>query len=266
VHRVLAAHLTDKPYPLPRDPWAEFLMYAALAVTNAIWLFLSNLLLLGLLWKRRFGFEDRELSGYVYYTLILTLSLAIVTPYDQLAYLLLLVGVTGARAKSLKVGMPLVVISAVVGTLNRETEFLLAALLATMALFSSRERARKYALYLAVDLALSSVAYVLIRIVLPGHASLIGGVTLGGKWGLEALFVLAMLVAAMAAILLRIYNDAGPLTAFLILSLPYLLTVLVGGAFRELRLMVPILLSLLCIYVMLARQRTTPYDAARGAI
>lgn len=263
-HRVLAAHLTDKPYPLPRDPGAEFLMYAALAVTNATWLFLSNLLLLGFLWKRRCGFADRELSGYLYYTLILTLSLAVVTPYDQLAYLLLLVGIAGARAKSLKVGMPLVTISALVGTLNRETEFLLAAFLATMALFSSRERARKYALYLAVDLVLSCAVYVMIRMMLPGHASLIGYVTLGGKWGPEALLVLAMLVAGMAAISLRIYNDAAPLTAFLIFSLPYLLTILVGGEFRELRLMTPILLSLLCIYVMLERQGAD--DAARDAI
>jgi hypothetical protein len=254
LYHFLSTHIADKPYPLPRDSSGSFLFYYAYAISNAAYFFVGNVLLLSLLWVKGKGFRDRELLLYFYYTLLLALSMAVVTPYDQLAYLLLLLGVLGARARSPVIGGVLIAISAIAGTLNRETEFLLAAFLVTMALFSSSTMAKRCWLYLGVDLGLSVCVYIGVRLMLPGRVNLIQDVTLGGKWGIESLFILAALLAVGAVFAMRLYNSARPLLVFLACCLPYLLTVLIGGIFRELRLMVPLLLLTLCIYLLLSRE------------
>lgn len=249
----LASRMADKKYLLPRDTSGSFLLYGAFAILNGFYLLLSNVLLLSLLWIKRKGIADRELSFYLYYTLLLALSLAVVTPYDQLAYLILLVGFFSARVKSHKIGVLLVVISGVAGTLNRETEFLFASFLFTLALFSRQPRSNRYWIYLAIDLALSFGAYICIRLLIPGKVQIIQGITFGGKWAIQSCFVLALLIAASVVLALRIYNDVLPAAIFLISSIPYFFTIFVGGVFRELRLIVPIVLCILCLYVILAR-------------
>jgi hypothetical protein len=260
----LNSHIADKPYPLPRDPSGSFLLYCAYAISNGAYLFVSNLLLLSLLWVKKKGLMDRELLLYFYYMLLLAMSMAVVTPYDQLAYLLLLVGVLGARAKSQSIGILLVAISAIAGTLNRETEFLLASFLLTMALFSSKTLAKKYWIYLGVDLVLSLGAYIGVRLMIPGRMELIQSLTFGGKWALESAVVLVLLLSAGVALAIRLYNNVSPAFVFLLFSFPYFLTVFIGGVFRELRLMVPVLLCLLCIYLFLNRAVEVPVERGSG--
>jgi len=268
LYHFLQAHVAERPYPLPRDPSGSFLLYGAFAISNGVYFAASNLLLLFFLWIRKAGLRDRELSLYFYYTLLVAMSMAVVTPYDQLAYLLLLIGILGTRSGSVVAGMSLVVISAAAGTLNRETEFLFASFLATMGLFSPRVVARRYWIYLAVDLVISVGLYVGVRIAIPGDVQVIQSMTYGGKWAPESLFVLMMLLVAGVAMAMRLYRDVRPVVVFLILSIPYLLAVLISGVFRELRLMVPILLCVLCIYTLLERtyasERSGSSDAEKG--
>ncbi len=256
VYSVLRAHVAERPYPLPRDQSATFVFYTALVLSNGIYLGLSNLLLLSLLWVKKKGLLDRELSLYFYYTLLLAMSMAVVTPYDQLAYLLLLVGVWGTRVKSPSLGMLLVAISAIAGMFNRETEFLLASFLATIALFSPKPLAKRYGIYLAVDLVLSLSVYVGVRLMSVGDLQVIQAITFGGKWAVQSLVVLGLLLACAIVMARRLYQDVRPALVFLVFSLPYGGAVLIGGEFRELRLLVPLMLSLLCLYVFLDRSTT----------
>jgi hypothetical protein len=253
VYNFLQAHFAERPYPLPRDPSASFLFYSAYVLANGIYFAFTNLLLLSLLWVKKRGLPDRELLVYFFYTLLLAMSMAVVTPYDQLAYLLLLVGVWGTRVKSPSLGIILVAISAVAGTLNRETEFLLASFLATIALFSPKPLAKRYGIYLGVDLLLSVGAYIGIRLITPGDRQVIQAITYGGKWALESVLVVSLLLAAGIVIAMRLYRNVRPALVFLVFSLPYGIAVLIGGEFRELRLIMPVLLSMLCLYVLLSR-------------
>jgi hypothetical protein len=254
VYYFLRAHVAERPYPLPRDPSGSFLFYSAYVLSNGLYFSLSNLLLLSLLWVKKRGLLDRELSLYFYYTLLLALSMAVVTPYDQLAYLLLLIGMWGTRVKSPSIGMILVAISAIAGTLNRETAFLLASFLATIALLSPRRLAKRYGIYLAADLILSLAVYAGIRLMTPGKLQVIQAITFGGKWALQSLPVASLLLASGVAMGMRLHNDVRPALVLLVFSLPYGLAVFIGGEFRELRLIVPVLLSVLCLYIFLGRE------------
>jgi hypothetical protein len=262
VYYFLRAHVAERPYPLPRDPSGSFLFYGAYVLSNGLYFSLSNVLLLSLLWVKKRGLPDRELSLYFCYTLLLVLSMAVVTPYDQLAYLLLLIGIWGTRVKNSSIGMILVAVSAVAGTLNRETEFLLTSFLATIALFSPRPLAKRYGIYLAVDLVLSLAVYAGIHLMTPGKLQVIQAITYGGKWALQSLFVVGLLVATGVAMGMRLYNNVRPALVLLVLSVPYGLAVFIGGEFRELRLIIPVLLSLLCLYIFLNR---APEDSRHGS-
>lgn len=253
VYYFLRAHVAERPYPLPRDRSGSFLFYGAYVLSNGLYFSLSNLLLLSLLWVKKRGLPDRELSLYFYFTLLVVLSMAVVTPYDQLAYLLLLIGVWGARAKRPSVGIFLVALSAVAGTLNRETAFLLASFLATIALFLPKPLSKRYGIYLAVDMALSVAVYAGVRLMLPGKLQLIQATTFGGKWAIQSLLVASLLLASEVAMGMRLHNNVRPALVFLTLSLPYGLAVWIGGEFRELRLLIPVLLCVLCLYLFLSR-------------
>jgi len=261
VYNFLRAHFAERSYPLRRDPSASFLFYCAYVLSNGIYFSLSNLLLLSLLWVKKKGLLDRELSLYFYYTLLLALSMAVVTPYDQLAYLLLLVGVWGTRVKSPIVGVLLVAVSAVAGTMNRETEFLLASFLATIALYAPKPLAKRYGIYLLVDLVLSVAVYAGIRCMSPGGVQVIQAITLGGKWAVGSLLVVSLLLAVGIVMAMRLHGNVRPALFFLMFSLPYGLAVLIGGEFRELRLIMPLVLGLLCLYAFLGRANE---DRLRG--
>ena len=253
LYRFLQAHFNDRPYPLPRDPKASLLSYSAFAISNGLYFALSNVILLSLMWVKRRGFLDRDLVLYLYYTLLLVLSMAVVTPHDQLAYLLLLIGILGARQRSIAVGSVLIVISAIAGTLNRETEFLLASFLATMAIVSPVLLAKRYWIYLAIDFVLSSAVYVGLRLLVPGKVKVIEYVTLGGIWAPESLLVLILLFAGAVVFAMKLHRNVRPAVVLLVMSSPYLLTIFIGSSFRELRISIPILLCLSCVYLFLSR-------------
>ncbi|MGC9199595.1 MAG: hypothetical protein ACP5E5_11770 [Acidobacteriaceae bacterium] len=191
---------------------------------------------------------------YLYYALLLTLSMAVVTPYDQLAYLLLLIGIWGARQRSVATGLILISISAVAGTLNRETEFLLAAFLATMALVSPLLRAKRYWIYLGADLVLSVAVYIALRLLVPRKAEVIQSPTHGGPWAPESILELTFLFMAALFFALKLYRTVRPALVLFAMCLPYLVTVFIGGIFRELRISIPILLCLFCVYLFLGRE------------
>ncbi len=253
LYRFLHAHFADRPYPLPRDREAWFLSYAAFALSNGLYFALSNLMLLSFLWVKGRGFADCELLLYMYYTFLLALSMAVVTPYDQLAYLLLLVGIWGTRQRSISAGTALIAISAIAGTLNRETEFLLASFLATMALVSPVLQARRYWIYLAVDFTLSCAVYVALRLLVPGSVKVIEYPTHGGIWAPESIVELTLLFAAAIVFAMKLHRTVRPALVLLAMCSPYIVTIFIGSSFRELRISMPILLCLFCVYLFLHR-------------
>ena len=267
LYRFLQAHFRDRPYPLPRDPETSLLSYAAFAISNSIYFALSNLILLSFMWVKRRGFLDRDLVFYLYCILLLSLSMAVVTPYDQLAYLLVLIGIMGARQRSIAVGSTLIAISAIAGTLNRETEFLLASFLATLAIVSPALLAKRYWIYLAVDIALSTVVYVGLRLLLPGKVALIQDVTLGGIWAPESVAVLIGIFAGAIVFAMKLHHNIRPAFILFAMSLPYLVTILIGSSFRELRISIPLLLCLFCVYLFLSRApEVSVNEGARVAV
>jgi len=260
LYRFLQAHFKDRPYPLPRDPTATLLSYGAFAISNGLYFALSNLILLSLMWVKGRGLLDRDLLLYLYYTLLLALSMAVVTPYDQLAYLLLLIGILGTRQRSMAAGSALIVISAIAGTLNRETEFLLASFLATMAIVSPAPLAKRYWIYLAIDMVLSSAIYAGLRLWVPGKVKVIEYVTLGGIWAPESLLILIVLFAGAVVFAMGLHRNVRPAFVLLVMSSPYLFTIFTGGAVRELRITIPILLCLFCVYLFLSRAAEVSVD------
>lgn len=253
VYRMLAMHLPETTLALPHDPAASSLLCMALALVNGACLFVANLLLLGLLWVRRRGLGDIELAAYLFYTLLLTLSLVVVTPYDQMAYLLLLMGMLGARSRSWWLSVAVVAVSAVVGVLTRETEFLMPAWLATLVIVSPDALAMRYRRLFWVSLVCCIATYAGLRVWMTGHPDVVLGVTVGGKWSVESLAVLVLLLCVTAALALRMRANLRPMMMMMAFSTPYLATILLGGTLRELRLTVPVVLCILLLYVQLVR-------------
>ena len=254
-YQFLHAHFNDRPYPTPRDPTTSLLSYFAFAVSNGLYFGISNLILLSMLWVKKRGFLDRDLVLYFFYTVLVALSMAVVTPYDQTAYLLLLIGIVGSRQRSIAVGLILITVSAICGTLNRETEFLLASFLATMALISPAILAKRYWIYLAVDMVLSAAVYVGLRVWMPIHVRFIAYLTMGGIWGAESVLVLILLFAGATVLAMRLHRNIWPALILLVFCSPYLATIVMGSSFRELRISIPILLCLFCVYFSLSRQQ-----------
>lgn len=253
LYQFLHAHFNDRPYPMPRDPTTSLLSYFAFAISNGIYFGIGNLILLSMMWVKKQGFRDRDLVLYLFYTLLVALSMAVVTPYDQTAYLLLLIGIVGSRQRSIAVGLTLIAVSAIAGTLNRETEFLLASFLATMAIVSPAIRAKRYWIYLAVDLVLSAAIYVGLRVWMPNHIRIIAYLTMGGIWGAESVLVLILLFAGAIVLAMRLHRSVWPALILLVMCSPYLATIVMGSSFRELRISIPILLCLMSVYFSLSR-------------
>ena len=259
-YQFLQAHFHDRPYPMPRDPTTSLLSYFAFAISNGVYFGISNVMLLSMMWVKKQGFLDRDLVLYLFYTLLMALSMAVVTPYDQTAYLLLLIGIVGSRRRSFTVGLLLIAVSAIAGTLNRETEFLLASFLATMAIVSPARIAKRYWIYLAVDMVLSSAVYVGLRVWMPIHVRFIEYVTMGGIWGGESLLVLILLFGGAIVLAMRLHRNILPALILLALCSPYLATIVMGSSFRELRISMPILLCLICVYFFLSRTAESSTD------
>jgi hypothetical protein len=148
-------------------------------------------------------------------------------------------------------------IAAIAGALNRETEYLVTPALLTIALFTAPANSKRYYYAGLFHLLLFAACYIGLRLMLPGAPTVAGGVTLGGKWALPSLIVLCALFYIGLTMATRVYSSRRPALVLLLLSAPYILTILLTGELRELRLLMPLLLCLVFVYIQLATPRDT---------
>jgi hypothetical protein len=264
IYRLLASHRHDQPFAMPTDADATLLFYGAYVLLNAVLFFFSNLILLLFLWDWKKGITDSRLALYFFVVLILALSTYAVTPYDQLAYFLMLACFLSFRIQTSWIMYLILGIAAIAGGLNRETEFLVTSALWTTGIFAAPAASKRYFRAGLFHLLLFAACYIGLRILLPGTPAIAGGLTLGGKWPLPSLLVVSTLFYIAVSMAVREYPNRKPSIVLLVLSAPYVVTILVGGQLRELRLLVPLLLCLLFIYIQLAHvkmQRLT-FDTA----
>jgi hypothetical protein len=248
-HLQLVFH--DQPFVMPRDPNATILFYFSYVIVNAICFAASNFLLLLILSDKQRRLSDLSLATYLYLTLIQTFAMAVVTPYDQLSYLLILISLLAVTIRRSWIAYSLLGIAAITGTLTRETQLLVTSALFAVALFSTAKRSKRFWTTGACNLTLFSLVYVALRIFIKGPKIVSGMWTFGGTWAPEALIVLALLFFVSTTLALRMYANLRPTIALLVFSLPYILTILISGVVRELRLLVPILLAQTFVYVQL---------------
>jgi hypothetical protein len=258
-YRLLAGHRADKPFPMPTDPEATLLFYGAYVLVNAVFFFFSNLGLLLLLGNWNKGISDLHIALYFFVVFLLTLSMYTVTPYDQLAYFFMLVCFLSVRFRRSWVMYLVLGIAAIAGGLNRETEYLVTPAFLTIALFTAPQNSKRYCYAGLYHLFLFAGCYIGLRLVLPGISTVAGGMTLGGKWALPSLIVLGALFYISLCMATQRYRNRKPALVLLLLSAPYLVTILLSGELRELRLLMPLLLCLLFVYVQLTtlRDRTS---------
>jgi hypothetical protein len=100
---------------------------------------------------------------------------------------------------------------------------------------------------------------------MPGSATVVAGLTFGGKWPLESLAVVSVLFYVAVCLVIREYAGLKPLIMLLILSSPYIATILIGGEIRELRLLVPLLLCLFFVYVQLVQLKRAGVQPCEGS-
>ena len=251
VYRHLTSRFPDKPFPMLRDPNATLLFYLSNVAINAVSFFFSNLMLLWLLSSQKSVITDVHLVQYFFLTLLQALAMAVVTPYDQLTYVFLFVAFLGATASNQWITYLLLGIAAIAGGLNRETEFLVTPALLSIGFFLRGEASRRYVAAGCYHLVLFACTYVGLRIFIPTSHIISGGVTMGGKWAWSSGLVLALLFYVGTAISIRLYNSLRPTIVLLILCAPYLVTILLSGALRELRLLNPILICQMFVYLQL---------------
>jgi hypothetical protein len=252
-YRVLAAHHADRPFPMPTDPDATLLFYGAYVLLNAVFFFFSNLALLLLLSDGKKRITDLHLALYFFLVLLLALSTYTVTPYDQIAYFLLLVCFLSMRFRRSQAMYLVLGIAAVVGGLNRETEYLVTPALLTIACFTAPEssKRKRYCYAGLFHLLVFAACYIALRLAIPGIPTVAGGITLGGKWALPSLTVLCALFYIALNMAAREYRSRRPALVLLLLSAPYIVTILLTGELRELRLLMPLLLCLAFVYIQL---------------
>jgi hypothetical protein len=255
IYHLLVAHHRDQPFPMPTDPDATLLFYGAYVLLNAVFFFFSNLILLLLLWDWKKGITDLRLAHYFFLVFLLALSTYAVTPYDQPAYFLMLACFLSLRFRTAWITYAVLGVAAIAGGLNRETEFLVTSALWTVAVFSQPKEAGRYFRAGLFHLILFSACYIGLRFLLPGAPTIAGGLTYGGKWPLPSLAVVCALFFVAVSMVVREYPTRKPSLVLLVLSAPYIVTILIGGQIRELRLLLPLLFCVLFVYLQLAHAK-----------
>jgi hypothetical protein len=251
VYHLLMRTFHDTPLTMPRDPNATTLFYFSYVVVDAVCFAASNFLLLLILSDRQRRLKDMNLATYFYLTLMQACAMAVVSPYDQISYLFILISLIAATLPKSWIAYTLLGIAAIAGTLTRETQLVATSALFSLALFSTGDRARRFWTAGACNLGLFSLIYVGLRILIKGPKVVSGVWTFGGTWAPESLVVLAMLFFVSTALAFRMRAELRPTIALLVFGLPYILTILMSGVLRELRLLVPILLAQAFIYAQL---------------
>lgn len=254
IYHLLLLHGHDTPLPLTIDPKATRYFYASYVLLNSACLFVTNLVLLILLWSRQKGISDLRCAFYFFTWLVLMFSLYTVTPYDQLAYALMLVAFLAVSARPTWIAYVIVGAAAVLGGLTRETEFLVSPALWTVAMFTRGQMSRRFAALGHFHLAMFAACYVVLRMTISGPSRVMQGLTFGGggRAALPGLLLMSLIAYMALALFSREYPSRKPGLVFLALSFPYVLTVLLSGLLWELRLVVPIVLSYLFVYTQLS--------------
>ena len=253
IYHVLLRHGHDLPLAVAADPQATRYFYASYVLLNGACLFLSNFVLLILLWNYRTGMSDLRCAFYFFTWLVLALTTYTVTPYDQLAYALMLLAFLVVRARPIWIAYAAIGIVAILGGLTRETEFLVSPALWTVAIFAKGKTSRRFAAMGYVHIALFGACYVALRIVVSGPPAIAQGLSFGGgRVAFPALLVMSVIVYIGLALFSREFAGCKPGIVFLGLASPYVVTVLLSGAFWELRLIVPIVLCQLFVYTQLS--------------
>ncbi|MHB1021994.1 MAG: hypothetical protein ACYC46_05315 [Acidobacteriaceae bacterium] len=253
LYKVASSHFHDVPFPMPRDPYGTLLFYGSYVVLNSACLFLTNFLLLLTLWDRDKGISDYRLIQYFFCMLLLAMSMVVVTPYDQLAYCFLLLTLLCIRIKRAWLRYLAIGALAVIGGLNRETQFLVTPTLLVLAIYADEKDYKRYFYGGLYHLAIFALVYVSLRIVIPGEAAISGGLTFGGKWAVESAITLGLLVMLGTILANMKCSNMRPALLLYLMSGPYVLTILVSGVLRELRLLIPILFCLFSLYAELDR-------------
>jgi hypothetical protein len=264
IYYFLTRHYTDHPFLMPGDSHATFLFYAAYCVINSIFFSLFNLLLLIFIWDKGKVLSDLRLAQYFFIVLVVALSSCAVTPYDQIAYFLMLVAFLSVKLKSSWRMYFVLGAAAIAGSLNRETEFLITPALLTVGLFAGPAGSKRFYRAGLYHLFLFAIFYVGLRVFLSGKPEVTAAFIYGGKWGLASLIVAVALFYIGFKLAIREYLNRRPTIVLLILSAPYIITILLSGEIRELRLLVPLLLCLFFVYIELARLKTENEDASDG--
>jgi len=247
------AHGHDRPLQMPMDHQGTVLFYLSYIVVIGLFFFLSNLLLLVLLWDWDKGVSDARLSQYFFLIFLWALSTANVTPYDQIAYFFMLLALLSVRLRSAWWMYLVLSISAIAGGLDRETQFLVTPALWAVAICTRSSQSRRYYRAGLFHLVLFSACYIALRIFISGPVSVSGIFTFGGPLAGPSICVLITLYCICVSLGRREYPSKLPSIALAIMSAPYLMTILVSGELHELRLLIPMLIGLSFIYVQLYR-------------
>ncbi|HEX3940969.1 MAG TPA: hypothetical protein VHX11_05750 [Acidobacteriaceae bacterium] len=251
IYRHLAALRPDRHLAMPRGPDGSLLFYASYVLLDSICFSISNLLLLVLLANRKKHLPETSLATYFFLILVQALAMAVLTPYDQLAYMFLLASLLVSTQRIPWVAYLLVALAAILGTLTRETQFLVTSAMFTAALFCAGDRGRRLWKTGTLNLVVFGLVYAILRLEVPGAKDVTGGSTVGGKWAVASFLVLTLLFCISTLLAIRIHAKIGPSIVLLVLSIPYILPILASGILRELRLLVPILLAQTFVYVTL---------------
>ncbi|MCI2421911.1 hypothetical protein MOQ72_31195 [Saccharopolyspora sp. K220] len=223
-------------------PGMDVGLYGSLVLVNLVAYLAMSILLQRLLWD-----PDRPLTPalYLLVQVIVLASSWVMTPYDMLAYAFLLAAVACLRWRSGAAPYALVLIT-VLGTLTRETQALAIACAAVFALRSSRSEARRGLVLTGVSALAFAATYVGLRVVLGWDTSVINGLTVFDV-GLLAILGLAGALVAVYMVHCAAVAAAGgsgrtSATVLYLLATPYLVAILLAGAWNEVRLIVPLVL------------------------
>ncbi len=261
-HLLLVFH--DHPFVMPRDPNATILFYFSYVIVNAICFAASNFLLLLILSDQQRRLSDLNLATYLYLALMQTFAMAVVTPYDQLSYLFILISLFAVTIRSSWIRLlPPGYCGDHGHSDSRDStachlNFVCpSCLLQPQAVRSVSGRPKR-----VQSCPLRTGIRRTPRVLIKGPKVVSGVWTFGGTWAPEALIVLALLFFVSTTLALRMYADLRPTIALLVFSVPYIVTILASGVLRELRLLVPMLLAQTFVYVQLARDssKAAEYD------
>lgn len=257
-HRLLAGAGLDS-FPVP---------FASLAPGFSPALFLAHALVNGLcfagfcavafaLLRGRAG-ERAALPVYLVLLLLVGLTFYVVTPYDALSYLLLVLAVAAFHSAG-PLAFVGVLLWTVLGALTRETAAVGLAYMFAVATLTPGAARRPLLAKFGLALAGFVVTYVGLRLFYGAGQGFLQEITLEYNLSVEGVLGLALMglmvwaveTVCRAAGLIGAPDYPRALERFYAASVPYLLTVFLGGFFFEIRLAAPLVI----LHALLAAHR-----------